>query len=108
MNLLIIELASILVFFIGFYGVIISRSIIKSIVSISLMETAVVTFWLSFGYTDSTTPPIGVEMINPADPLPQALMITAIVIGVAVTAINLTMMLALSTERESIDWDDLA
>ena len=101
------EIASILVFFIGFYGVISSRSIIKSIVSIALMETSVVTFFLSFGFVDGVTPPIGTEMLNPADPLPQALMITAIVMGVAVTAINLTMMVSLTSKHESINWDDL-
>jgi len=102
-----VELSAVLVFFIGFYGVITSRRVIKSIAAISLMEIAVVVFFLSFGFSRGIGPPIGADMHNVADPLPQALMITAIIIGVAVTAINLTMMISISRQHKTIDWDEI-
>lgn len=102
-----LEIASVFMFFIGFYGVITSKSIIKSIIAISLMEAAVVVFFLSFGFVDGILPPIGTDLVNVADPLPQALMITAIIIGVAVTAVNLTMMISLCRQSNTMDWDDV-
>ena len=102
-----LEIAAAIVFFIGFFGVITSRSIIKSIVAISLMELAVVVFFLSFGFGEGMRAPIGNDMTNVADPLPQALMITAIIIGVAVTAVNLTMMISLCRQLKTMDWDEV-
>ena len=103
----IIELFCIAMFFIGFYGLIISKSVIKSIVFMGLMEMAVIMFFLSIGYTSGILPPIGVNLdpAHVADPLPQALMITAIVIGLSVTAVNITMLITLFRKLKSADWD---
>jgi multicomponent Na+:H+ antiporter subunit C len=103
-----VELSAVVVFFIGFYGAVTSKRVIKSIAAIALMEIAVVVFYLSFGFSGGIRPPIGTDMTNVADPLPQALMITAIIIGVAVTAINLTMMISISRrQHKTIDWDEI-
>lgn len=69
------------------------------------MEMAVIMFIISIGFSDGMTPPIGQNLENATDPLPQALMITAIVIGVAVTAINFTMLISLYRQHKSTDWD---
>ncbi|MCL2045113.1 MAG: cation:proton antiporter subunit C [Oscillospiraceae bacterium] len=103
----IIELTAITVFFISFYGLITSRGVIKSIISIGIMEVSIVVFFLSFGYEKGIKPPIGQEIVNAADPLPQALVITAIIIGVALTAVNLTMLISLKREFNATEWDIL-
>jgi len=100
-----VEIASVLVFFIGFYGLITSKNIIKSIAAIGLMELSVVVFFLGIGFTEGIKPPIGQDLSGTADPLPQALVITAIIIGVAVTAITLTMLISLYRQSGSTDWD---
>ena len=99
------ELFSIVMFFISFYGLIASKNIIKSIVSITMMEMAVIMFIISIGFVEGMKPPIGQNMENVSDPLPQALMITAIVIGVAVSAVNLTILISLYRQYQSTDWD---
>ena len=101
----ILEIFSAIMFFIGFYGLITSKNIIKSIAATTLMEIAVVVFFLSLGYTEGVRPPIGRQMEIVADPLPQSLVITAIIIGVTVTAVNLTMLISLYRQCESTDWD---
>jgi len=101
----IVEIFCVIMFFIGFYGLVTCKSILKSIISIAFVETAVIMFFLSLGYTDGVLPPIGQDLSNVADPVPQALMITAIVIGVAVTAINLIMLISLCRQSHSSDWD---
>ena len=69
------------------------------------MEMAVTMFIISIGFSDGMTAPIGSELENAADPLPQALVITAIIIGVAVAAVNLTMLISLYRQHNTTDWD---
>ena len=105
MNFEILEVLAVSVFFISFYGLITSKNVIQSIVSIGLMEISVIMFFLTFGYVSGIMPPVGRNLENVADPLPQALMITAIIIGVAVTAVNLTMLISLCRQSKTTDWD---
>ena len=103
----IVELFAIAVFFISYYGLITSRGAFKSIVSIGVMEVGIIVFFLSIGFSPGMTPPIGQEIVNAADPLPQALVITAIIIGAALTAVNLTMLISLSRQFNATEWDIL-
>ena len=105
MNFDMIEIFAVVVFFISFYGLITSKNVIQSIVAIVLMEIAVIMFFLGIGYKSGIMPPIGRNLENVADPLPQALMITAIIIGVAVTAVSLTMLISLCRQSKTTDWD---
>ena len=105
------EIFAIIMFFISFYGLISAKSIIKSVVSIAIMEMAVIMFFLGVGYTNGAIPPIGADMDAAsaaayADPLPQALMITAIVIGVVVSAVNLVILISLYSQYKTTDWDE--
>ena len=109
-RLQIAELSSIVMFLISYYGLITTRNIIKSIVFIVLMEVSVVMFWLSFGFRAGIVPPIlasmqGQEFDYIADPFPQALMITAIVIGLSITAINTVMFITLYRKHRTTNWD---
>ena len=104
------EFGSIIIFLISYYGLITTRNIIKSIVFIVLMEMSVVMFWLSFGFRVGIVPPImasmyGRELDYIADPFPQALMITAIVIGLSITAINTVMFITLYRKHRTTNWD---
>ena len=106
----IVELSAVLMFFISFYGLISTRNIIKSIVFIVMMEVSVVMFWLSFGFMRGIAPPImasmeGLELQYIADPFPQALMITAIIIGLSITAINTIMFITLYRKYKTTDWN---
>lgn len=105
---MLLEIFAALVFFVGFFGLVMSRSIIKSVVSLVIMEMSVIMFILSIGFEDGAVPPIGqnaAELANAADPLAQALVITAIVIGAAVTAVNLTVLITVCRKHKSTDWD---
>lgn len=108
MDIITLEHFTVIMFFIGFYGVIVSRNIIKSIIFITVMETAVIMFFISIGYREGIRPPIGYYYLHyeyVADPLPQALMITAIIIGLAVTAVNITMLITLFRQYKTTHWD---
>lgn len=104
----IVEIASIAMFFLGFFGLITSTNMIKSVLFITLIETGVIMFFISVGVAAGYLPPIAdhlYEYGNIADPLPSALMITAIVIGLSVTAINITMLMTLLRKYRTANWE---
>jgi len=100
------ESISILLFFVGVYGLIARRNIIKSIMSISIMQVAIILYFISTNTVPGSVPPIGdvAQTLQVADPLPQALMITDIVIGIGVTAAGLTMFIHLYHRFGSTNW----
>ncbi|ASJ00945.1 NADH-quinone oxidoreductase subunit K [Thermococcus gorgonarius] len=78
---------------IGLYGVLVKKNLMKILISLSIMETGVNLLLISIGYVSGKSAPILSEGIGPAqavDPIPQALVLTAIVIGVATTALALS------------------
>lgn len=85
-----IYLLSILLFGIGLYGVLVKKNLIKMIIGLTIMEYALFLLFASLGYRKGATAPIitkGLEGVTFVDPLPQALVLTAIVIGLATTAL---------------------
>lgn len=104
MELNIVEIFALLIFLTGTLGVLHSRNIIKSIISIGIMDIGAVLFFLGINYSKGMVPPIGTQTANMADPVVQALMITAIIIGVAVTALALMMFIVLYHRYGTTNW----
>lgn len=106
-NLLNAENTAIVLFFIGVYGLCARRNIIKTIISLGIMSGGVILFFLSINRTPESMPPIFTDGNNafvPADPLPQALVITAIVVGISVTAVALIMFIAMYHKYGTTNW----
>ena len=101
------ELTAVIIFFIGVYGIVARRNIVKTVISFGVMEMGVILFFLSNGQGSAFAPILkdtsDIAMI--ADPIPQALMITAIVIGVGVTAVALTMFINLYHKYGTTNWE---
>jgi multicomponent Na+:H+ antiporter subunit C len=79
-----------ILFSIGIYGILRKRNIIKIIIGIVICEYAVNLFFVLFGYRLGGRAPIYApdqEITPMVDPLVQALVLTAIVIGLATTAL---------------------
>ncbi|MCD6117520.1 NADH-quinone oxidoreductase subunit K [bacterium] len=85
--------------FIGLFIMLTKRNLIKVILGLSILETGVNLFIISVGYIHKGTAPIfskaGLEAKNMVDPVPQALVLTAIVIGLAVLALALSLTIRL-------------
>jgi len=103
-NLLSGDTVAIGLFCIGLYGLIARRNIIKSIIALGIIQAAIILFFLNINYENNMVPPIGSSTQFVADPIPQALMITAIVIGVSVTAVTLTMFITLYDRYKTTNW----
>ena len=85
-----IYLLCLILFCVGIYGLLSKRNIIKMIVGLIIAEHAVNLFFILVGYRWNGRAPIlsaDVPITQMVDPLPQALVLTAIVIGLATTAL---------------------
>ena len=113
MDLHVLDIFPALMFFISFFGLISSENIIKSIVFILMLTTSVVLFWLGIGARLGTRPPIIYDMAyleyldDVADPLPQALMLTAIIIGISVITVAITMLNSLIRKYHVAEWQPM-
>jgi multicomponent Na+:H+ antiporter subunit C len=94
-----------IVILIGFYGLSTSKNVIKSIFSVTIIESGVILLFLNFGNLDGGSIPIvNGNALAIVDPLPQALMITTIVIGSTVTALALMLSIKLFHQYGTLDW----
>lgn len=101
-------LLSFIVVLIGIYGLCTSKNIIKSIISLNITDAAIVLLFLSIGASEGGEPPIvGSSVSAIVDPIPQALMITAIVIGASITAMALMLSIKLFHYYGTLDWEEI-
>lgn len=91
-----------MLFMVGLYGVLVKRNLIKIIISLIIMESAVNVFIVMVGYRKDGIAPIMSKAMDAetfvrstVDPVPQALVLTAIVIGLGVTAMTVAIAMRL-------------
>ncbi|MGA0876110.1 MAG: NADH-quinone oxidoreductase subunit K [Bacilli bacterium] len=101
-------LLTLVVILIGIYGLINSETIIKSVFCATMVEAGVILLFLNLGALNGGVIPIvdGVNLVI-VDPIPQALMITTIVIGSTVTALALIISIKVFHNNGSIAWKDI-
>ena len=114
--------ASFLIMIISLGAVILSDNLVKKLIGLSLFQTAIVLFYVSFSYVEGADIPIirfdadgkplkafdyqnmlasGEILYN--NPLPHVLMLTAIVVGLAVLALGLSLIIKIKQEYDSIE-----
>lgn len=92
----------------GFFLLISARNLVKKIIGLNLFQTSVFVFYISTGYVTGGAVPIkaeGVEVYS--NPLPHVLILTAIVVGVASTALGLSLILRIKDEYGTIEEDEV-
>lgn len=94
----------------GLWGMLTQKNIIKIIIGFSIMDTGIHLLIVSIGYIKDRTAPIMDKAVESAsrvvDPVPSALVLTAIVIGLAVTALMLTYAIKLFEIKGSLEIND--
>jgi multicomponent Na+:H+ antiporter subunit C len=102
-----------LLILIGFWGLLTQKNIIKIIVAFTILDTGINILIVSLGYIVGKTAPIvdnSVEQLENhnvvnsiVDPVPQALVLTAIVIGFGVTALMLAYAMKLFNAKKTLE-----
>lgn len=101
---------AVVLFCIGLYSVIMRPNIIKKIIGLNIMETSVFMLLVSIGYVDNGIAPIHSAGADPSlmvNPIPQALILTGIVVAVSTTAVALALVILLYRQYGTLDVDRL-
>ena len=93
----------------GFYIVISRGNLIKKIVGLNIFQTSVFILYISMGKISGGTAPIFVEEGEAvySNPLPHVLILTAIVVGVATTALGLSLIVRIKEAYGTIEDDEI-
>lgn len=95
----------------GFFGMMEHNHLVKKLMAMNLMQTAVILFFLLLGQKIGGITPITVPGITDIDayanPLPQALMLTAIVVNLSTTGIALTFLIVIKKFWNTLDESEI-
>ncbi len=92
----------------GMYVAMANPNLVKKIIGLNIFQTAVFILYISVGELEGGTAPILSDAFTVyANPLPHVLILTAIVVGVATTALALALAVRLYRAYRTIEEDDI-
>ena len=97
----------------GLFIVVSRGNLIKKIVGLNIFQTSVFMFYISIGKISGGTAPIlldkaaGKTDVMYSNPLPHVLILTAIVVGIATTALGLALIIRIREEYNTIEEDEI-
>ncbi len=92
----------------GFYVVLATPNFVKKMIGLNLFQTSVFILYITMGKVAGGTAPIIEETGGPySNPLPHVLILTAIVVGVATTALGLALIVRIHKAYGSIDEEEI-
>ena len=96
---------------IGLYIVIARDNLVKKVMGLNILQVSVIMFYVSMGKVTGGTAPIipegGAEGVVFSNPLPHVLMLTAIVVGIATTALALALVVRIKEDYGTIEEDEI-
>lgn len=105
------ETVSVILFGIGFTMLLLHRNLIKKIMGMNIMDTAVYLFLAAKGYIHGRMVPIvtdGIQEVSAyINPVPSGLVLTGIVVSVSTTALMLALTIRLYERYHSLDLDEI-
>ncbi|WP_461521185.1 cation:proton antiporter subunit C [Porticoccus sp.] len=92
----------------GFYIVIVQGNLIKKLIGLNLFQTSVFIFYISLGKVSGGSAPIFAEGVSSySNPLPHVLILTAIVVGIATTALALALVIRIRNAYGTVEEEEL-
>ena len=96
---------------IGLYGMLVKTNLARKLMAMNVMQVAVIVFFISLAVRSDGTPPIeiahGAADAAYANPLPHALMLTAIVVSVSTTGVALALLIRIHRRFRTLDEPEL-
>ena len=100
--------AVVLLLGIGLYTLIESPNLVKKVIGMNIFQTGIFLFFITLAFRAGGNPPIVTAGGGPyASPLPHVLILTAIVVGVSLTAVALALIVRIYSEYGTLDEDTL-
>nr|WP_299264943.1 cation:proton antiporter subunit C [Halorientalis sp.] len=92
---------------IGAYVMIASPNLVKKVIGMNIFQTGIFLFFIAAAYVDGAQSPV-LEQAGPyVSPLPHVLILTAIVVGVSLTAVALGLIVRIYNEYGTLEADVL-
>ena len=92
----------------GFYVVIAHGNLVKKIVGLNIFQVSVFILYISMGQVQGGSAPIlAAGVTSYSNPLPHVLILTAIVVGVATTALGLALVVRINEAYGTVEEDDI-
>ena len=103
------DIIAVALFVIGFADLLFQKNMIKKIIGLNIMDTAIYLLLASQGYIEGRKAPIIVDEVQDVsayiNPIPSGLVLTGIVVSVSVTALLLSMTIRMYKKYHSLDLD---
>lgn len=93
----------------GFFGIILKKNLVMKIISMDVMNTGVIAYFVVIAARQGIFTPIlsNTPRTNYADPVPQAVILTAIVIGFSIQALMLVGVIKLSRNNPTLEISEI-
>ena len=105
------EAIAMLLFVIGFSNLLLQKNLIRKIIGLNIMDTAVYLFLALKGYIEGRKAPIVVNGVQSMEayvnPIPSGLVLTGIVVSVSVSALMLALTIRLYRRYHTLDLDEI-
>jgi len=105
------QIAAVILFGIGFSTLLLHRNLVKKIIGLNIMDTAVYLFLASIGYIEGRLAPIvqnGDQSVTTyINPIPSGLVLTGIVVSVSVSAMMLALTIRLYRRYHTLNLDEI-
>ena len=103
---------------VGLYAMIVKNNLVKKIIGMNILQTAIILFYVSIGAKRGATLPIithghgdashdVVRAVDYINPLPHVLMLTAIVVAVATLGVALALALKINNQYGTLEEDEI-
>ncbi|MGN0279195.1 MAG: sodium:proton antiporter [Lachnospiraceae bacterium] len=106
------EAVAAILFCIGFTNLLLQNNLIKKIIGLNVMDSAIYLFLAEKGYIAGRVAPIvtdGVQSVEAyINPIPSGLVLTGIVVSVSVTALMLSLTIRLYARYHTLNLDDIS
>jgi multicomponent Na+:H+ antiporter subunit C len=79
------------------------RNLLKAVIGLYLVQTAAILFFIALSFRIDATVPIALDDLPVHNPLPHAMMLTAIVVGVATIGVAMAILRRIQAETGSIE-----
>lgn len=95
----------------GVYGMVVCGNYMKKIMCMNILQVSIIFFFLTFGQKNGATLPVVLQNISASEayinPLPHALMLTAIVVSLGTTGVGLALLMKIKDIYGTIEEEEI-
>jgi len=106
------QVVAMILFVIGFANLLLNKNLIKKIIGLNIMDSAVYLFLAEMGYIEGRVVPIlqngSTDAANYINPIPSGLVLTGIVVSVSVSALMLSLTIRLYQRYHTLNLDEIS